>query len=82
MMLVCQCSNSTLLPEQSGGYNCLKCGARIELTYFRGPDAWAQWQRSERQRVFARAPFVEPPRVEWRPAEAAAATSDSSRSSA
>jgi hypothetical protein len=71
MMLVCNCGRTTPLPEESGRYVCSNCNTRIELTYLRGPDAWEQWQRRERQRVFERGPFVEPPQIELRPIEAA-----------
>lgn len=66
VMLVCPCSHSTPLPEQSGGYRCSKCGERIELTYYRGPGAWARWQLAQIASGRVRAEQSEGARVELR----------------
>lgn len=62
LFLVCKCTHSAPLPDQSGSYKCTKCGNKITLTYFRSPNAWGQFEKWK----LTEGKDLEPVRIEYR----------------
>lgn len=65
LYLICPCTHSALLPEESLSLVCSQCQRRLVLTWFNG---WSEWRAELRARVWGRVADGERFRVEWRAA--------------